>query len=63
MVNDTWDLVPLTKGRKLIKCKWVYITKYAPYGSVERLKVRLVAKGFPKLKGLTTMKPFLLLQE
>ena len=29
MVNDTWDLVPLPKGRKLVRCKRVYITKYA----------------------------------
>jgi hypothetical protein len=29
MVNDTWDLVPLPKGRKLVRCKWVYRTKYA----------------------------------
>jgi hypothetical protein len=27
MENDTWDLVPLPKGRKLVKCKWVYRTK------------------------------------
>jgi hypothetical protein len=38
MTNDTWDLVPLSKGRKLIICKWVYITKYASYGSFERHK-------------------------
>jgi hypothetical protein len=35
MENDTWDLVPLMKGRKLIICKWVYKTKYASDGSVE----------------------------
>jgi hypothetical protein len=29
MANDTWDLVPLLKGRKLIRCKRVYINKYA----------------------------------
>jgi hypothetical protein len=29
MVNDTWDLVPILKGRKLVRCKWVYRTKYA----------------------------------
>jgi hypothetical protein len=29
MENCTWDLVPLPKGRKLVICKWVYITKYA----------------------------------
>jgi hypothetical protein len=33
MVNDTWDLVPLLKGKKLFICKWVYITKYASNGS------------------------------
>jgi hypothetical protein len=38
MVNDTWDLVPLPKGRKLVRCKWVYRTKYASDGSVERHK-------------------------
>ena len=49
MANDTWDLVPLPKGRKLVKCKWVYRTKYASDGSVERLKERLVAKGFSQV--------------
>jgi hypothetical protein len=23
MVNDTWDIVPLLKGRKFVRCKWV----------------------------------------
>ena len=59
MVNDTWDLVHLPQVRKLVRCKWVYRTKYASDGSVERLKERLV---FPKLKGLNRMKPLLLSQ-
>jgi hypothetical protein len=29
MENDTWDLVPIPKGRKIVICKWVYKTKYA----------------------------------
>jgi hypothetical protein len=33
--NNTWDLVPLLKGRKLVICKWMYKTKYESYGSVE----------------------------
>ena len=57
MANDTWDLIPLPKGRKLVRCKWVYITKYASDGSVERLKTRLVAKGFSQVEGIDTMKP------
>jgi hypothetical protein len=38
--NDTWELIALPKGRKNISCKWVYKTKYALDGSVERHKAR-----------------------
>jgi hypothetical protein len=46
MENDTWDLVPLPKGIKIVRCKWMYINKYASYGSVEIHKAQLVSKGF-----------------
>jgi hypothetical protein len=52
MENNTWDLVPLPKGRKLVRCKWVYITKYASDGSVERHKAQLVSKGFFEVEGI-----------
>jgi hypothetical protein len=52
MENDTWDLVALPKGKKLVRCKWVYITKYASDGSVERHKAWLVAKGFSQVEGI-----------
>jgi hypothetical protein len=30
--NQTWDLVPLPSGRKLVRCRWVYRTKSATDG-------------------------------
>eukprot|EP00253_Pinus_taeda_P027041 PITA_27041 len=38
LANDTWDLVPLPKGRKLVRCKWVYRTKYGPDEKVDKHK-------------------------
>jgi hypothetical protein len=35
-----------------VRCKWVYITKYALYGSVERHKDHLVSKGFSQVEGI-----------
>jgi hypothetical protein len=52
MANDTWDLVPLSKGRKLVKSKWVYRTKYASYGSVEIHEAQLLSKGFSQVEGI-----------
>eukprot|EP00253_Pinus_taeda_P006432 PITA_06432 len=52
LANDTWDLVPLPRGRKLVRCKWVYRTKYGPDGKVDKHKARLVAKGFSQVEGI-----------
>ena len=60
MAKDTWDLVPLPKGRKLVRCKWVYQTKYALDGSVKRIKVRLVSKGFSQVEGIDYNETFAL---
>eukprot|EP00253_Pinus_taeda_P002291 PITA_02291 len=58
LANDTWDLVPLPKGRKLVRCKWVYRTKYGPDGKVDKHKARLVAKGFSQVEGIDYTKTF-----
>jgi hypothetical protein len=58
MENDTWDLVPPPKGRKLVRCKWVYRTKYASDESVERHKAQLVAKGFSQFEGIDSNETF-----
>lgn len=38
MENDTWDVIPLPKGIKLVKHKWIYRTKYGPKKSIDRCK-------------------------
>jgi hypothetical protein len=44
--NETWILVPLPKGRKVVGCKWVFKKKIGLDGSIEKYKARLVAKGY-----------------
>jgi hypothetical protein len=52
MENDTWDLIPLLKGRKLVRCKWVYRNRYASNGSDERHNSWLVSKVFSHVQGI-----------
>ena len=51
------DLVPLPKGQKLIRCNWVYRTKFGPDGKVDKIKLILLLRVFHKLKALTILKP------
>jgi len=44
--NGTWELLPLSTGKKAIGSKFVFTVKINPDGSVTRLKARLVAKGY-----------------
>lgn len=50
--NDTWDFVKLPKGKRLIKSKWIFKTKYDDEGDIVRLKSRLVALGYSQKPGL-----------
>ncbi|XP_070051030.1 uncharacterized mitochondrial protein AtMg00240-like [Nicotiana tomentosiformis] len=40
--NETWDIVDLPLGKKVVgsKCKWVYTVKFQPSGEIERYKAR-----------------------
>lgn len=49
---DTWRLVRLPKGRKMIRTKWVYDIKRDRKGNIIRYKARLVAKGFSQIPGV-----------
>ena len=44
--NGTWDLVSCSTGKKAMDCKWVFVVKVNPNGTVARLKARLVAKDY-----------------
>jgi hypothetical protein len=44
--HNTWELVPLPKGRKPVGSKWVFKIKENADGSIERYKARIVAQGF-----------------
>ena len=44
--NEIWDLVTLSLGKRPVGCKWVFTVKHRTDGSIERYKIRLVAKGF-----------------
>ncbi|XP_028948069.1 uncharacterized mitochondrial protein AtMg00810-like [Malus domestica] len=44
--NNTWTIVKLPKGKKVVGSCWVYKTKFHSDGTIERNKARLVARGF-----------------
>ncbi|KAK8946681.1 hypothetical protein KSP39_PZI006527 [Platanthera zijinensis] len=50
--NQTWTFVPLPTGQTPVGCKWVFVIKHAPDGTIDRLKARLVARGFTQQQGL-----------
>lgn len=44
--NGIWDFIKLPKRKKPVGRKQVFTVKYKADGSIERYKVRLVAKVF-----------------
>jgi hypothetical protein len=50
--NGTWELVSLPPGKQIVGYKWVYIAKFNPDGSIDRLKASLVAKGYTETYGI-----------
>ncbi|KAK6140717.1 hypothetical protein DH2020_025535 [Rehmannia glutinosa] len=56
--NHTWDLVPFSEAMNLISNKWVFKFKHRADGSVDRLKTRLVARGFQQILGLDYFETF-----
>ena len=54
----TWIIIELPLGKKAVSCKWVFIVKHKADGSIERLKARLVARGFTQFYGVDYQETF-----
>nr|XP_009768559.1 PREDICTED: uncharacterized protein LOC104219561 [Nicotiana sylvestris] len=50
--SGTSELVPLPAAKSTVGYRWVYAVKVGPDGQVDRLKTRLVAKGYTQIFGL-----------
>ncbi|CAM8949434.1 unnamed protein product [Rhodiola kirilowii] len=50
--NDTYDLVELPKGRKVLKNKWIFRLKRDENQQLTKFKARLVVKGFDQKAGV-----------
>ena len=44
--NGTWELVSLPSRKFVVGCRWVFAIKVGPDGTIDRLKARLLAKGY-----------------
>jgi len=50
--NHTFELIKLSKGKKALKNKWVFMLKIDEHCLQLRYKARLVMKGFGQKKGI-----------
>ena len=44
--RETWDLVVALHDVEIVSCRWVFIIKYKPDGTIDRYKAHLVACEF-----------------
>jgi hypothetical protein len=56
--SQTWDLVPLPAGRRVVNSMWVYKAKTDASGAVSRYKARFVAKGCSQREGIDYTETF-----
>ena len=50
--NDVWDVVLRPVRKSIVTSRWLYKTKIAADGSMEKHKARFVARGFSQIEGV-----------
>ena len=50
--NNTWDLMDLSRGQKVLKGKWVFKIKQDTHGAIMKYKAWWVVKGFKQQFGI-----------
>ena len=55
--NDTYQLTPIPKDKKVIGGRWVYAVKIGPNGE-EKFKARYVAKGYSQIENIDYKETF-----
>nr|GEZ97054.1 putative ribonuclease H-like domain-containing protein [Tanacetum cinerariifolium] len=56
--NKIWDQCSLPQGKNPVGCRWIFIVKYKPDGTVKRYKARLVEKGHTQTYGIDYSETF-----
>ena len=50
--NETWDVVELPEGERVVGARWVYTVKLDNHNNVVKYKARYVAKGYVQRWGI-----------
>ncbi|SLM33510.1 related to retrotransposon hobase [Lasallia pustulata] len=50
--NGTWKEVVLPKGANIVTSKWVFKPKLQTDGKLDKLKARIVTRGFSQMHGI-----------
>jgi hypothetical protein len=56
--KQAWKLEEISKGTKIVGCKWVCKIKHDSKGNINRFKTRLMAKNFTQREGINYNETF-----
>lgn len=56
--KETWTVVSLRTGKHVTGCRWVFTINYNADGTIDRPKVRLVAKDYTQPEGVHNIDTF-----